>query len=224
MNNIRTTIITCFFIGYVMFSWSQASTDNSALELATLLHKNKIERNALTNSEAKLNSTTLNLNNKEYTELYKSISQKHAQRFKPTELKELINFYTSPLGKKLLHAYPLMMADANTLISKLQMKQLGMEEPNITEDPILLHEEKLVLEAANNNDFTSKSKKVQPKKAVVKVEALEQLQAILKNNPNLIYEPIELSQLLDISVVPNILNELEISIIRETEGDNPVKN
>lgn len=219
MNNINKTIITCCFIGCGMLSWAQANADVSA-ELVKLLHKDRIEKVTLMLPEPIIDSGSVNSNTEGHMELYKNISQKYEQRFKPTELKELINFYNSPTGKKLLKEYSSIMSDVNVLISNWEMRQLGMEEIGIAEDTILLQEEMLALEDIDT--VIPQPTLILPKKETIKVESLDQLQALLKNNLNLFYDPIELSKLLNISLDPVIMDEGP-NIIPEIKKTNKVK-
>ena len=222
MNNSKTSILTWFFIGCGMFSWSQVTSEDSALELVKLLHKNKIEQILLSQPEAMIDSASVNLNNEENKELYNNISQKYKERFKPNELKELTAFYTSPIGNKLLKEYPLIMADANTLISKWEMKQLGIEDISIDEDSVLFDENELTLEVI---DTIVPKPKVKPfKKDVIIVKTIQQLQTLLKNDPNLLYDPVELSKILNISHEPETIDDPESIIDPEIKNNNPIKN
>ena len=114
-----------------------------------------------------------------FEEIYKDISKIYAEQFTSSELTQLLSFYKSPLGKKILKSQENLKRQADAVITDWEMKKLGIE---IHEDPMTDEKYLKMVDSIKIAEEKMMKKRIKTDE-LPDINSLKDLKALLLKNP-----------------------------------------
>lgn len=207
---MRSSYLSFLFVLAAVFTFAQ-EVNPDAVSLAKQLCKTELEKrlNNL-NETAQFEDDTKSKSDTDLSALYKELSKAYSQNFSSNEIKQLLTFYKSPLGKKLNKTKSKLDSEVSQMISKWEMKQLGIEN----EELIDIAEDDMAISGDDMPITDAKLDKTIPKeKEYPEIKTLSDLKAIVLKEPFLINDTRLLTAVLgpDVDIDKLLFPDLEIN-------------
>lgn len=159
-----------------------AQQESNALKLVKALHSKEIEPRVHFIKEI------AQLENSNQADLYKKLSEAYITLFTSEEITNLLAFYNTALGKKVLENQNKLNSDVSTIAMRWEMEQQGIPfeeiEPPTIIDGKLVDANGVVLQDFNNQEFNPVKKAKE--EDFPKINNLEDLKKIVVKDPNMI--------------------------------------
>lgn len=195
MKKIYTQILVLFLVNSII-----AQTESKSLVLSKVLNSNELA-NRLTHIREIKSTTNPNQPNSSQDiiekDLYKKMSEVYQGLFTPEEISNMLIFYNSALGKKILENQQKIDGKTRSIIMNWEMKQQGISLEE-TIEPSFENEEQILAFQKKEREKNILSNKTQIPKIIKipKITNLEELKKLIIKNPNLMDDPLLFEEIL----------------------------